>query len=55
MTLHWSNMDVITVAVVQYLVHGGISKNHCSSGKLPMPISAPPLPPRKLSMVTVRF
>lgn len=42
----------MTVAVVQYLVHGGVSKNHCSRGKLPMPRSASPfkLPPSKLSM-----
>jgi hypothetical protein len=27
----------MTVAVVQYRVHGGISKNHCSSGNWPAP------------------
>jgi len=35
MTLHCSSMEVMTVAVVQYRVQGGVSKNHCSRGLPP--------------------
>ena len=51
MTLHCSNIEVITVAVVQYLVHGGISKNHCSSGNWPICPMPPSPPPSTAAMI----
>jgi hypothetical protein len=43
-------MAVRTVAVVQYRVQGGISKNHCSRGNWPISPN-PPSPPSMAAMM----
>lgn len=41
----------MTVAVVHHLVHGGISKNHCSKGNCPIMPPPPPAPSNIAAMV----